>query len=50
MHIITEELFSAMHELLSKVTTRKLGYAIDLTEFDKDTYMSGGNLPGSPTA
>lgn len=47
---ITNEFFAVVDGVLGKVTTRKLGYAVDLTEFDKDTYKSGGTLPGSPTA
>lgn len=47
---ITAELFAELQNQLGGINTRKLGYAIDLTEFKRHSYKSGGSLPGSPTA
>ena len=47
---ITESLFAVLETELAGVKGRKIGFAIDLEEFQRQTYRSGGSLPGSPTA
>ncbi len=47
---ITEHLFATLEAELSVITSRKIGFAVDLEEFQRNTYRSGGSLPGSPTA
>jgi 5-carboxymethyl-2-hydroxymuconate isomerase len=47
---ITDALFAVLSTELAQITSRKIGFAIDLEEFLRQTYRSGGRLPGSPTA
>jgi 5-carboxymethyl-2-hydroxymuconate isomerase len=47
---ITESLFATLEAELAVVKNRKIGFAVDLEEFQRETYRSGGSLPGSPTA
>jgi len=46
---ITDVLFAALSSELAHITSLKIGFAIDLEEFLRQTYRSGGSLPGSPT-
>ena len=46
---ITESLFGVLENQLGTLKGRTIGFAIDLSEFNRETYRSGGNLAGSPT-
>ena len=47
---ITHELFMVLEEHLRHIKSRTIGYAVDVSEFNRANYESGGNLAGSPTA
>jgi len=47
---ITESFFDVLQSQLGSITKCKLGFAVDLEEFKRQTYRSGGSLSGSPTA